>query len=100
MKKDFFNIIKNNTNSWSDFTTDFGEDEKKTSENEIRYYDVLQNLKAARKQLGLTQAQVADKANLPRTTISKVESGKYNPTVSTLMSIANALNKTLRISVV
>jgi len=43
---------------------------------------------------------LAKKAAIPRTTITKVESGKYNPTVSTLMSIASAMNKTLQIRVV
>lgn len=93
-------MIKNNTVSWDELTRDFGEAEKNISENEVRYYDVLQSLKEARKQLGLTQAEVAERANLPRTTISKVESGKYNPTINTLMSIAAALDKSLRISVV
>ncbi|MFZ1721047.1 MAG: helix-turn-helix transcriptional regulator [Microgenomates group bacterium] len=83
-----------------EFTRDFTERDWKNVESEVRYYYLLVGLKKARKKLGLTQEQVAKRAHLPRTTISKIESGKHNPTISTLMSIATALNKSLQITVV
>ena len=99
VKKIQKNIAKN-TISLDEFSQDFTPEQEKVVANEIHYYDILVSLKNARKKLGLTQSELAIKAEIPRTTITKVESGKYNPTVSTLMSIASAMNKTLQIRVV
>ena len=49
----------------------------------------------ARKELGLTQKQLAEMVKLPRTTITKLESGHRNVTVQTLVKIANAIGKKL-----
>jgi len=92
--------IKTNTISLEEFSKDFTPEQNVMVENEVRYYDALITLKETRKKLGLTQEEVAQKAHLPRTSITKIESGKHNPTLSTLMSIASALNKTLQIRVV
>jgi DNA-binding XRE family transcriptional regulator len=100
MNKKQQQYFKNNTISLEEFSKKFTPEQNAMVENEIRYYDALISLKATRKKLGLTQEEVAQKANLPRTTVTKIESGKYNPTLSTLMSIASALNKTLQIRVV
>jgi DNA-binding XRE family transcriptional regulator len=90
-------IIKNNTISADESFSEFTPEQRKNVEAEIRYYDVLVELKKLRNQLGLTQEQLAYKAGLPRTTITKVESGSYNPTINTLMSIASAMNKRLQV---
>lgn len=82
------------------FVQDFTPEQKRAMRNHVRYYDVLVSLKETRKKLGLTQEELAEKANVPRTTITKVESGKYNPTLNTLMNIATALNKTLEVRLV
>lgn len=50
-----------------------------------------QALREKREKLGLTQAKLAEIANLPRTTITKVESGARNTTLQTLMSMATAM---------
>ncbi len=90
------NIAKHSV-SFEEVFQHFTPEQEKTAEAEMRYYDVLLELKKLRSKLGLTQAELAQKALLPRTTISKIESGTYNPTINTLMSIAAALNKELRI---
>lgn len=79
---------------------DFTEEENKIVDVTIRYYDVLVSLKKLRKESKLTQEGLAKKADLPRTTITKIESGAYNPTISTLMSIASAMNKKLEVKFV
>jgi DNA-binding XRE family transcriptional regulator len=56
---------------------------------------MMMELKSLRKKLGLTQAELAKRAALPRTTVTKIESGTYNPTVNTLMLLAAAMNKKL-----
>ena len=89
--------LEKNTISWSEYSQDFTSEQKSIIENEIVYYDALQTLKKTRKDQGLTQATLAKKANMPRTTITKVESGSYNPTLNTLMNMATAMGKRLRI---
>ncbi len=91
-------IIEKNTISSKEFSKDFTVEQKKVVESEIKFYDIVMALKITRQKLGLTQEQLAQKANIPRTTITKVESGNYNPTLQTLMSIAAAMNKKLQIS--
>ena len=49
-------------------------------------------------QLKYMMVLLAKKANLPRTTITKIESGTYNPIVSTLAAMASAINKKLEIN--
>lgn len=41
-----------------------------------------------RKLKGLTQAEVAERAGISRTNISRFESGKYNPTLDMLVKLA------------
>ncbi|HEX7018290.1 MAG TPA: helix-turn-helix transcriptional regulator [Patescibacteria group bacterium] len=65
---------------------------------EVLKYDILLAVRNFRKKFNLTQEQLAQKASLPRTTITKIESGNYNPTIKTLMTIAEALDKKLKIS--
>jgi DNA-binding XRE family transcriptional regulator len=90
-------ILKQNTSSLDDVFKNLTPEQEKIVEDEIRYYDVLVELRNLRKQKGLTQAQLAIKASVPRTTITKIESGNYNPTINTLMSIASAMDKKLQV---
>ncbi len=99
MNKNLQKTLAASSTTLEEFSQDFTPEQHKIVEEEILYYDVLSNLKLTRK-LGITQDQLALKAKLPRTTISKVESGKYNPTLSTLVSMATAMDKTLQIKVV
>jgi transcriptional regulator with XRE-family HTH domain len=49
------------------------------------------NLTTARKRAGLTQEEVAFKAAIHPTWISHLESGRVNPTLSTIAKLASAL---------
>ena len=50
------------------------------------------NIKKYRKKLGLSQDQVARKANLPYSTYLKIESGySPNPSIQAVVNIASAL---------
>lgn len=73
------------------FLADLTEEESRLVEQEMKYYHVVVALKNKRKQLGLTQTKLAELANLPRTTITKVESGARNATLQTLMDMAHAM---------
>lgn len=90
--------IQNNTVSIEEFSSKFTTEQQEIVTAEIKYYDLVIALKQTRKKLGLTQEELAKKANIPRTTVTKVESGNYNPTLQTLMSLATAMNKQLKIS--
>lgn len=48
-------------------------------------------LKEARENAGLTQKQVSDRANINKTWISHIESGRVNPAYGTLRRISGAL---------
>jgi len=52
-------------------------------------------LKEKRKDLGLTQQEVADKLNVSRQTISNWEVGKSYPDTPTLIEISNFYNLSL-----
>ncbi|HEX5928295.1 MAG TPA: helix-turn-helix transcriptional regulator [Solirubrobacterales bacterium] len=52
------------------------------------------NLRAARKELGLTQEEVASRSGVQAGEISRIENGKRDPQVSTLEKIAAALEMT------
>jgi len=49
------------------------------------------NLRSARKQLGLSQEQVADRSGVHATEVSRIEAGKRDPRVSTVERLARAV---------
>ncbi len=49
------------------------------------------NLRAARKKLGLTQEQVAERSGVQAGEVSRIEAGKRDPRVSTLERLAKAV---------
>lgn len=71
--------------------------ERATVESEKKYYQLIIALKEKRKLLGLTQEKLAELSDVPRTTITKVESGSRNTTLETLMRIAQALGSTVEL---
>lgn len=54
--------------------------------------NLAENIRALRERRGLTQAQIAKLADLPRPTWTNLESGSANPTLSVLLKVAAALN--------
>ena len=52
----------------------------------VREYAYLRKLK------GLTQAEVAERAGISRTNISRFESGEYNPKLEMLVKLATAMD--------
>lgn len=59
-----------------------------------------QELRAARKKYKVTQAELAKRANLPRSTITRFESGDSNPTIGMLKKVAKALNMKVEVKFV
>lgn len=52
----------------------------------------LVSLIEARRKKHLSQAKLASKLNMQQSAISRIESGKGNPSLNTLLAIARALN--------
>lgn len=80
-----------------DIKKDLTADDKKIIDLEKKYYHLVVSLRKMRESLGLTQEQLAGKSNIPRTTISKVESGSRNVTIDVLMTLAKAMDKNLEL---
>ena len=52
-----------------------------------------------RRQAGFSQASLAERSDLSTETISRIERGKFEPSVSSLLSVADALDVTLDVLV-
>ncbi|WP_277232069.1 helix-turn-helix transcriptional regulator [Phocaeicola salanitronis] len=60
-------------------------------EDDIRKY-VGKQIEERRKELGMTQEQLGVKCGVIRTTINKIENGRYSVSVDKLAEIARALD--------
>ncbi|MDR1884475.1 MAG: helix-turn-helix domain-containing protein [Prevotella sp.] len=68
-----------------------GTPERAASENKAIAYYFGEILKARRKELKLTQQQLADKAGKERSYIARIEKGETNMQLSSLLKISAAL---------
>ncbi|SDB51534.1 helix-turn-helix domain-containing protein [Butyrivibrio sp. INlla16] len=59
-------------------------------------YNLLEQLVTARKELGMTQKELAEKANLKQSNISRFENGGVSPTFEFAEKIARALGFTIQ----
>lgn len=89
--------IKPKTTSLSSISADFTDKDWQEVANEKKYYQIVVKLRELRQKIGLTQQQLAERAKLPRATVVKVESGKRNATLETLLLMAQAMGKDLEI---
>ncbi len=55
-----------------------------------------ENLRLARIKAGLTQQELAAKANIRQAHVSQIEGGKLNPMLMTMVALADAVGKDLR----
>jgi DNA-binding XRE family transcriptional regulator len=81
----------------NEFFKTFSPKEKLRIEKYAKQYEMVMELRKMRKSLKMTQATLAKKAHIPRTTITKVESGMRNVTLDTLMGMAHAMGKRVEI---
>ena len=54
--------------------------------------NIGKNIRKLRTQAGFTLTSIAKKADLTKSTLSKIETGQTSPPISTLIRIANAMN--------
>lgn len=83
---------------------DYLDEQMKNPEFAVAYealepqYQVARAIIAARLESGMTQAELAKKADLPQSNISRLESGTFNPTIQTLEKVAEGLGKKLELN--
>lgn len=58
---------------------------------------VIEQYVRSRKIQGLTQAELAKRAGVPRSNITRFESGNYNSSLEMMVRIAEALGMTLQV---
>ena len=63
-----------------------------------RQYVALQ-MKQARKEQGITQEMLAEKVGTKKSNISRLESGRYNPSLDFLEKVAGGLGKEIKVKV-
>lgn len=56
---------------------------------------MLNNVREKRRQLNMTQMQLAEKVGVTRQTISLIEKGEYNPSLKLCITICKSMNQTL-----
>lgn len=56
---------------------------------------MVNRMKIARMEKGLTQSELASKIGVTRQTVGLIEKGDYNPTLQLCIAIAKELDKTL-----
>ena len=71
------------------------EEFKKEWEDLQPEYSIIAYLIKARLEQGITQKQLSEMTGIQQSNISRLESGKYNPTINFLKRIAKALGKEL-----
>lgn len=86
-----------NTTQLKNYMSDISSEERQYIEQEKKYYEVVIALRKKREELGMSQEDLAEKAEVPRATISKVESGNRNATLKTLMALAHAMGTTFEV---
>lgn len=67
---------------------------KKWQESEAEY-TLVKALIEARSAMGMTQQQLARLSEIDQAVLSRIESGKANPSIKTLQRVAKGLNKKL-----
>jgi ribosome-binding protein aMBF1 (putative translation factor) len=67
---------------------------KKWKESEAEHA-LVKALVEARNEAGMTQQQLSSKSDIDQAVLSRIESGKANPSIKTLQKVANGLGKKL-----
>jgi transcriptional regulator with XRE-family HTH domain len=62
-------------------------------------YEVVDQLKSARKAQNVTQEMLAERVGTKKSNISRFESGKYNPSLDFLVKVADSLGKQIHIKI-
>ena len=61
--------------------------------------EVAQQLREVRKSQGMTQELLADRVGPKKSNISRLEGGRYNPSLDFLVKVAGGLGKQIQVKV-
>ena len=75
----------------------FTEEELKEIDIKAKKRIALRQIRELRESFNITQDTLSLKSGIPRSTISKIETGRRNVSIDKLIKIANALGKDLEI---
>lgn len=59
--------------------------------------EVARQLRAARREQGVTQERLAERVGTKKSNISRLESGRYNPSLDFLVKVASGLDRKIQI---
>jgi len=76
----------------------YSQKKREAIEERARYLKAAMELRRVRKQMHLSQEQLAKKMSVKREFISRIESGRQNVTIDTLYRIAEVTGKQFRLS--
>lgn len=62
--------------------------------------NIIEQYISRRKNLGLTQGELAQRAGMARENVTRFESGRYNPSLEMMVKIAAALEMELQVNLV
>jgi predicted transcriptional regulator len=60
-------------------------------------YEIIRQIILARKELNITQKELAERTGIKQGNISRLEKGTYNPSLQSLKKVAKGLDKELHI---
>lgn len=72
---------------------------KEADKSLVPRYEVVEQLKYARKAQNMTQEVLAERVGTKKSNISRLESGRYNPSLDFLIKVAECLGKQITIKV-
>ena len=61
--------------------------------------DIVRQVKEVRKAEGMTQEELAELVGTKKSNISRLESGRYNPSLDFLVKVAGGLGKKIQVRV-
>ena len=73
--------------------------EKNKSREQSTRSDVVRQLKAVRKEQHITQEVLAERAGTKKSNISRMESGRYNPSLDFMVRVAASMGKQVTITI-
>lgn len=90
------------SNKFEDFLAEQLKDPKVKKEYDALEpkYALIECIILARKEKNLTQKQLSELTGITQSDLSKIENGNANPSLNTLLKLANGLGKKLQISLV
>lgn len=95
-------MVKKGASTFEDLIIELEKDPEFRREDRRQklYYDLILEIIKRRRELNLTQEELATRVGTRQSSISRIESGEHNMRLSTLIEIAEALQARVRIRLI